>query len=82
MLDRADRLTCPTLFHYGDHDPYIPGEQIEEVEEAMADRPNVTVQRHDAGHAFSNWDAPSMYDERAATEAWEQTRAFLARNLA
>ncbi len=48
----------------------------------MADRPNATVQRHDAGHAFSNWDAPSMYDERAAAEAWEQTRAFLARNLA
>lgn len=81
MLDRADRLTCPTLFHYGDHDPYIPVEQIEAVEKAMAGRSNVVVQRHDAGHAFSNWDAPSMYDERAATEAWEQTRAFLARNL-
>jgi carboxymethylenebutenolidase len=82
MLDRADRLTCPTLFHYGDHDPYIPGEQVEQVEKAMADKANVTVQRHDAGHAFSNWDAPSMYDERAAAEAWEQTRAFLALNLA
>jgi carboxymethylenebutenolidase len=82
MLDRADRLTCPTLFHYGDRDPYIPAEQIEQVEKAMADKANVVVQRHDAGHAFSNWDAPSMYDERAAAEAWEQTRAFLARNLA
>ena len=81
MLDRADRLTCPTLFHYGDHDPFIPGEQIEMVEKAMADKANVTVRRHDAGHAFSNWDAPSMYDERAAAEAWEQTRSFLARNL-
>lgn len=82
MLDRADRLTCPTLFHYGDHDPYIPGEQIQMIEQALAGRSNVTVQHHDAGHAFSNWDAPSMYDERAATEAWEQTRAFLALNLA
>jgi carboxymethylenebutenolidase len=82
MLDRADRLTCPTLFHYGDRDPYIPSEQIEKVENAMAGKPNVTVQHHDAGHAFSNWDAPSMYDERAAAAAWEQTRGFLARNLA
>jgi carboxymethylenebutenolidase len=25
MLDRADRLVCPTLFHYGVHDPVHPG---------------------------------------------------------
>jgi carboxymethylenebutenolidase len=81
MLDRADRLDCPTLFHYGDHDPYIPTEQVTAVETALADKPNVTVRHHDAGHAFSNWDAPSMYDERAATEAWEQTYAFLVEHL-
>jgi carboxymethylenebutenolidase len=81
LLDRVDDLRCPTLFHYGDRDPYISGEQIAEVEAAVAGRAEVTVQHHDAGHAFSNWDAPSMYDERAAARAWRQTLAFLARHL-
>lgn len=81
MLDRADDLVCPTLFHYGDRDPFIPAEAIAEVEKAMAGKDNVTIQHHDAGHAFSNWDAPSFYDERAAAEAWPQTLAFLAEHL-
>jgi carboxymethylenebutenolidase len=32
---------------------------------------------YDAGHAFSNWDAPSMYNEAAARIAWDHTIAFL-----
>ena len=81
MLDRVERLECPTLFHYGATDPFIPEEDIAEVEAAVADRPHVTVHRYDAGHAFSNWDAPSMYDEAAAEEAWGRTIAFLRANL-
>ncbi len=72
----------PTLFHYGTRDPFIPAENIREVQDAMAGKDVVTVQLHDAGHAFSNWDAPpSFYDERAAAEAWPQTLAFLAQHL-
>ncbi|GAY11315.1 dienelactone hydrolase family protein [Pseudonocardia sp. N23] len=81
MLDKADDLVCPTLFHYGTRDPFIPAENIREVQDAMAGKDVVTVQLHDAGHAFSNWDAPSFYDERAAAEAWPQTLAFLAQHL-
>jgi carboxymethylenebutenolidase len=39
------------------------------------------VERYDAGHAFSNWDAPSMYDAPAAEAAWASTLAFLAVHL-
>lgn len=81
MLDRADALECPALFHYGDRDPYIPAEQIAAVEAAVGGKPQVEVRHYDAGHAFSNWDAPSMYDEQAAKEAWGHTTAFLARHL-
>lgn len=81
MLGRAGDLTCPALFHYGDRDPYIPSDQIDRVEQTLGARPEVTVRRYDAGHAFSNWDAPSMYDERAAGEAWTHTLAFLAEHL-
>ena len=81
MLDRIDRLECPTLFHYGANDPFIPEESIAEVEAAVADKPHVEVHRYAAGHAFSNWDAPSMYDEAAAALAWGRTLEFLAANL-
>lgn len=77
MLDLAPRIECPVLFHYGARDPYIPAEQIDDVERALAGRPDVVVHRYDAGHAFSNWDAPSMYDEPAARVAWERTLRFL-----
>ena len=81
LLDQVDQLECPTMFHYGNNDPFIPEEKIAEVEAAVAGKPNVVFHRYDAGHAFSNWDAPSMYDEAAATLAWGRTLEFLAANL-
>ena len=39
------------------------------------------LHRYDAGHAFSNWDAPSMYDESAARTAWDRTMSFLDERL-
>jgi carboxymethylenebutenolidase len=81
MLGMAGQIECPILFHYGDRDPFIPAERIDEVEREMAGHPGATVHRYDAGHAFSNWDAPSMYDETAARVAWDRTVDFLGRHL-
>jgi carboxymethylenebutenolidase len=81
LLGHVDALECPCLFHYGSNDAYIPTENIAEVEEAVAGRPGVAFHRYDAGHAFSNWDAPSMYDEAAADEAWARTLAFFDTHL-
>jgi carboxymethylenebutenolidase len=81
QLDLAERIECPILFHYGDRDPYIPSEQIDAVERAVAGHGDATVYHYDAGHAFSNWDAPSMYDEAAARVAWDRTIAFLDAHL-
>ena len=81
MLKLADGIECPIMFHYGDRDPFIPTEQIDEVEATVARRPGVEFHRYDAGHAFSNWDAPSMYDEAAAEEAWGRTLDFFSRHL-
>ena len=82
MLDQADRLECQSLFHYGAKDPFIPEEKIAEVEAAVGGKPNVALHRYDAGHAFSNWDAPSMYDKAAADLAWSRTLEFLSTHLA
>jgi carboxymethylenebutenolidase len=81
MLGMAEKVECPILFHYGDRDPFIPAEDIEAVEQAMAGRPDATVYRYDAGHAFSNWDAPSMYEEASARVAWDRTIQFLDDHL-
>jgi len=81
LLDQVDELTCPTMFHYGNNDPFIPEEKIAEVESAVADKPNVVFHRYDAGHAFSNWDAPSMFDQAAADLAWGRTLAFFGEHL-
>jgi carboxymethylenebutenolidase len=82
MLRMADGIECPVLFHYGSNDPYIPAEAIDAVERAFAGRADVTLYRYDAGHAFSNWDAPSMYVKEAADTAWDRTLAFLDVQLA
>ncbi len=76
-LDLVRSVECPMLFHYGDHDPYISGAQIAAVEAAVANRPDIAVYRYDAGHAFSNFDAPSFHDPDAADLAWGRTMAFL-----
>jgi carboxymethylenebutenolidase len=81
ILDQVSSLECPVLFHYGINDAYIPTEKIDEVERAVAGRPGVEFFRYEAGHAFSNWDAPSMFDEPAASEAWFRTLDFFHRHL-
>ncbi len=81
LLEHADKVECPVLFHYGDEDAFIPMNLIEEVEAAFADRGDVEVLHYPAGHAFSNSDAPSMYNADAAAQAWERTVAFFDRTL-
>ncbi len=81
MLNLMDQIECPVMFHYGSRDPFIPEDQIAAVEAAAAGREDMALHRYDAGHAFSNWDAPSMYDKEAADLAWERTLAFLGTHL-
>lgn len=81
LLGLLPAVECPILFQYGSNDPFIPEEKIAEVEAAAEPHEHVEVLRYDAGHAFSNWDAPSMYDEAAATAAWDRTLAFFQQHL-
>ncbi len=81
MLDRLDRVSCPTLFHFGSQDEYIPGEGIEAVATAIAGRQNMVLNVEIAGHAFDN-EAEIFYNEGAAKSAWSKTLAFLAEHVA
>ncbi|HEV8065940.1 MAG TPA: dienelactone hydrolase family protein, partial [Acidimicrobiales bacterium] len=81
LLGHVEHLDCPAMFHYGNNDPFIPEEKIAEVETAVSQRPAIEFHRYEAGHAFSNWDAPSMYDEPAAEAAWARTLTFFSQHL-
>ena len=82
LLGYADALECPTMFHYGTDDAFIPEDKIAEVEAAVGSKPHVEFHRYEgAGHAFSNWDAPSMYQREPAELAWSRTLDFFARQL-
>ena len=81
MLDQVSNIECPTMYHYGNDDPFIPAENIAEVEAAVSGRPAVEFHRYAAGHAFSNEDAPSMYNAEAAAQAWPRTLDFFSRYL-
>lgn len=81
-LDRADRITCPVLFHFGSEDQYIPLEAAQRVRDLAAQREGWECHiQPDAGHAFDNHEAPMFSRPEAAGRAWEITREFLARTL-
>jgi carboxymethylenebutenolidase len=80
-LDRAGSLMCPSLFHFGTDDLFVPLDTVDGLRDALAVKPNVSFETYDgAGHAFENPHAP-WYDAGAATRAWDGTVSFLAENL-
>ena len=81
MLEHVDSVTCPTLFHFGNADPYIPNEGVEAVNAAIAGREGFVLNVENAGHAFDNHESEMFWNESAAQAAWAKTMAFLGRHL-
>jgi carboxymethylenebutenolidase len=81
MLDRLDDVSCPTLFHFGRDDQFIPTEGVEDLAAKLAGRPGFVLNIEAAGHAFDNHDNPMFYEESAARAAWAKTMAFLTEHL-
>jgi carboxymethylenebutenolidase len=66
MLGLIDQVTCPTLFHFGSDDAYIPSEGVEALNAAIEGRPGFTLNVEQAGHAFDNHESEMFHDEAAA----------------
>jgi carboxymethylenebutenolidase len=81
MLDAIDHVSCPTLFHFGNTDAFIPNEGVEAVNAAIAGRPGFVLNVENAGHAFDNHESDMFWNESAAQAAWAKTMAFLAEHL-
>ncbi|MCU1502485.1 MAG: carboxymethylenebutenolidase [Ilumatobacteraceae bacterium] len=81
MIELIDQVTCPTLFHFGNADAFLPNEGVEAVAAAIAGRPGFVINVEAAGHAFDNHESEMFYDEAAANAAWTKTVAFLTANV-
>jgi carboxymethylenebutenolidase len=81
-LDVLDQISSPLQFHFGGSDPYIPREQVSQVEAAAAGRPGVEIHvEEEAGHAFHNRMAEMFHQPEPARRAWQRTEEFLHRHL-
>jgi carboxymethylenebutenolidase len=78
MVERIPDVTCPTLFHFGADDAYIPAEGVEALAAALASHMVLNVEA--AGHAFDNHESAMFWNEAAARAAWSKTMAFLAQH--
>lgn len=81
MLGMIDQVQCPTLFHFGNDDAYIPNEGVDALAAAIAGRDGFVLNVEHAGHAFDNHEAEMFFNENAAKAAWAKTMAFLAQHL-
>jgi carboxymethylenebutenolidase len=77
MLGMIDQVTCPTLFHFGNQDAYIPNEGVDQIGAAIAGREGFVLNVETAGHAFDNHESDMFWNEAAARAAWAKTMAFL-----
>jgi carboxymethylenebutenolidase len=77
-MDLLWQLTCPVLFLYGDRDPVMAPERLDDLH-ARIDRwgINAEVRRYvGAGHSFSAPWGPLRHEEADRT-AWDDAVAFL-----
>ncbi len=72
-----EKPRCPTMAHWGRHDPTTPPEQVEAV---AAANPQVVMHSYDAGHGFNCDDRPD-FDPESADRARERTLAFFREHL-
>lgn len=78
MIGMIDQVTCPTLFHFGNEDAYIPNEGVDAIGAAIAGREGFVLNVEQAGHAFDNHESEMFYNEGAARAAWAKTMAFIS----
>jgi carboxymethylenebutenolidase len=82
LLDRAPKITAPLLLFFGDQDPFIPNEQVDQIKTTLKNlnKDAEVVVYPGAPHGFFCNERDS-YRKDAAANAWERLKTFLARHL-
>lgn len=84
LVELAPQLRSPWLGLYGDLDPGIPVDQVEDLRSAAATAhvPTAVVRYAEAGHGFHCDARPANYHEVSAKDAWVRTLDWFERYLA
>ncbi len=84
LVELAPLLRSPWLGLYGDLDPGIPIDQVEDLRSAAATAhvPTAIVRYAEGGHGFHCDARPANYHEASAKDAWVRTLDWLDRYLA
>lgn len=84
LVELAPLLRSPWLGLYGDLDPGIPVDQVEDLRSAAANAhvPTAIVRYADAGHGFHCDARTANYHDASAKDAWVRTLDWLERYLA
>ncbi|PWK85238.1 dienelactone hydrolase family protein [Fulvimonas soli] len=77
FLDETPK--APVMFHFGEKDPGIPPEAVEQHRQKL---PQMDVFTYPTGHAFNRDADPHVYDAASAELAWRRTLAFFDQHLA
>ena len=78
-----ETLQAPWLGLFGDQDPSIPIEHVEQLRDALESAPVETeiVRYPDAGHGFHSEPRPASYVPEAAADAWSRTLDWFGKHL-
>jgi carboxymethylenebutenolidase len=81
-LSRTGEIACPIYLFFGGKDPLIPQEHVTEINKTLtANHVNFEMKVYpEATHGFFCDDRAS-YNEAAAQDAWDLTKAFFAGHL-
>lgn len=78
LLDRAEAVRCPILFHFAEQDAYISSKAISAVTEAFEQQANAWIKTYPhVNHGFNCW-AREAYNQPAAALARGRSLEFLS----
>lgn len=82
-IDLAGRIHAPWLGLYGDLDPSIPVEQVEQLRSALGSAGvAATIVRYpDAGHGFATFPGSENHVAKTAADAWTRTFGWFDAHL-
>ncbi len=83
LVGEVSELQTPWLGLFGDRDPSIPVEDVEQLRDALKSAPVPTeiVRYAEAGHGF-HCDQRDAHDEAAAKDGWNRTLAWFETHMA